>query len=371
MNAFADMANPWVERLPIYEPGRPIDEVARELGFDDPNDVFKLASNENALGPSPLAMAAMRDCLPEMHRYPDGGAFHLRRALASRLRVTPEQILPTNGSNEAIELIGHVFLQPGTGIVMADMAFIVYKLVAVGARAEVITVPMKDFTHDLDAMLAAIRPDTRVVFISNPNNPTGTMVSSEDIETFMANVPEHVVVCFDEAYVELLPPERQPDTLAYVRQGRRVIVLRTFSKAYGLAGLRIGYAVAPEPCAHLLNRVRQPFNVNAMALAAALAAIEDDDHVRRTRAMVADGMKRLSDAFDGLGLRHVPSVTNFALVRVGQGRKVFEALQREGVIVRPMDGYGLPEFVRVTVGTAEENDRLTTALKRMVAGEAS
>jgi len=362
MATFGDLANAGIESSPVYEPGKPIEEVARELGFDSATDIVKLASNENPLGPSPLAMAAMRDAATRMHLYPDGGAYYLKQAVAERLGLSAAHILPGNGSNELIELLAHVFLRRGVSVMAAEYAFIVYRLIAAASRAALVSVPMRDLTHDLDAMLAAIRDDVRLVFIANPNNPTGTMVDGEAIDAFMSAVPDGVVVCFDEAYVELLPPERQPDTLKYVREGRNAVVLRTFSKAYGLAGLRVGYAVAPPECIALLNRARQPFNVNAMAQAAALAALADEEHVKRTRSCVQEGMAYLETEFARLGLSYVPAVVNFVMVKVGDGRRTFERLQRRGVIVRPMDGYGLPDYVRATVGTMQENRRLVEAL---------
>ncbi len=366
MTAFETLAKPWIAGLGTYEPGRPIEEVARELGLADVSGIAKLASNENALGPSPRAMAVMRDAAGAMHLYPDGGAYYLKEALSRRLNVPPDHLIVGNGSNELLEFLGHVFLGPGTSIVMADRAFVVYRLVAAVEQAEVLSVPMHAFTHDLPAMAAAVRPDTRLVFIGNPNNPTGTVVSGDAIDAFMATVPDHAIVCFDEAYVELLEPARQPDTLRYVRRGRPVVVLRTFSKTYGLAGLRVGYAVAPPDCIRLLNRVRQPFNVNAMAQAAAVAALDDDEHVARTRALVRDGLAYFAQAFDRMGLPFVPSVANFVLVNVGRGREVFMALQREGIIVRPMDAYGLPDYIRVTTGLPEQNRRCLAALRKVL-----
>ncbi len=360
------IAHSWVSELGIYERGKPIEEVARELGFDSTDDISKLASNENALGPSPRAIRAMKRAAVEMHRYPDGSAHYLRQALAAKLGVTPDQVLPANGSNEIIEFIGHAFLGPGTEMIMADRSFAVYYLVAALCRAKAILVPMKNFTHDLDAMAAAITPRTRVVFISNPNNPTGTMVDGPAIERFMRAIPDHLVVCFDEAYIELLPPELQPDTLRYVREGRKVIILRTFSKTFGLAGLRIGYALASAEGIEILNRVRQPFNVNAMALAAARAALDDDAFVRKTRKMVRDGLAFFEDHLTCLGIPFVPSVVNFMLVEVGQGREVFLALQKEKVIVRPMDGYGLPGHVRITIGKRGENEHALRALAKVL-----
>lgn len=359
---------PWVRELAVYEPGRPIEEVAREFGFADPSALIKLASNENALGPSRKAIRAMRRAATEMHRYPDGGAYYLREALARRLDVTPANIAVGHGSNELIALLGHVFLEPGASIVMADRAFAVYRLVARLYQADVIEVPMRDFTHDLAAMRAAIRPDTRLVFIANPNNPTGTAVEPDELDEFLSALPDGVAAVVDEAYVELLPPRRQPNALRHVREGRDVFVLRTFSKTYGLAGLRIGYAVAPAEGVAAINRVRQPFNVNAMALAAALAALDDEAYVRRTRRLVAQGLRQLEAGFAALGLRWTPSCVNFVLVEVGNGRAVFEALERRGVIVRPMDAYGLPAHIRVTVGTPTENERLLQALEEVLKG---
>jgi len=360
-----ELAHPWVRKLATYEPGRPIEEVARELGFADAEEIIKLASNENALGPSPRAVAAMRRALPRMHLYPDGSAFFLRRALAHKLAVGLDQIMVGHGSNEIIALLGQAFLRPGTNIVMADRAFVVYRLVADAFRARTIAVPMRNFTHDLDAMLRAITPRTKLVFIANPNNPTGTMVDGAALDRFMRRVPEHAAVVLDEAYIELLPPDRQPDTIRYVREGRPVFVLRTFSKTYGLAGLRVGYAVAPAEGVALLNKVRQPFNVNAMALAAAEAALADEAYVARTRRLVANGLRTLEQACARLDLDYVPSVANFILIKTGRGREVCRALEREQVIVRPMDAYGLPDYIRVTVGRPAENAKFIRALEQV------
>lgn len=364
--SFKQLANAWVAELGVYEPGRPLEEVARELGFESVEEIIKLASNENALGPSPRAVKAMKKAATSMHFYPDGSAFYLRRALAERLGVEMDQLMIGHGSNEILELLAHVYLDRGTNIVMADRAFVVYRLVATASRAETIAVPMNNLTHDLDAMAAAITPATKLVFVSNPNNPTGTMVDGAAIDRFMAKIPGHVVVVLDEAYIELLPPAKQPDSLKYVREGRHVYVLRTFSKTYGLAGLRVGYAIAPREGIDLLHKVRQPFNVNAMGLVAAQAALDDGEYVERTRALVKDGLAYLSGAFAKMGLEYVPSVTNFILVKTGQGRAVFEALQRKKVIVRPMDPAGLPDYIRVTVGTMKENRIFIRALKEVL-----
>lgn len=363
MSAVTTAARPFVARLSTYQPGRPIEEVARELGFD-PSEVIKLASNENALGPSPRAIEAMQRCMSKMHLYPDGDTFYLRRALAQKLGIPESRLFFGHGSNEIIALLGHIYLEKGTNVVASKQAFVVYKLVAALYEADCIEVPMRNFTHDLDAMRAAITPQTRMVFVANPNNPTGTVVDNASLERFVASLPPHVVCVMDEAYVELLPPEQRPDSIGWVvKQGAPVFVLRTFSKAYGLAGLRIGYAIAPETGIALLHRVRQPFNVNAMAQAAALAALEDEDFVTRTRQMTLDGLAWLTGQFTRLGLTYVPSAANFILVKTGRGREVCAALQQRKVIVRPVDPYGLPEFIRVTVGTQAENEKFIAALE--------
>ncbi|NLB60692.1 MAG: histidinol-phosphate transaminase [Lentisphaerae bacterium] len=361
-----NVAHAWIMQLGRYEAGQPLEELARELGCASAAEIIKLASNENALGPSPRALRAMRRVAAQMHRYPDGNAYYLRRALAARLRVRAGQILIGNGSNEIIELVGQAFLGPGTEMIMAQQSFAVYHLVAALRRAKPVLVPMRDFRHDLAAMAAAITPRTRVIFIANPNNPTGTMVDGAAIARFMQRLPPHLVVCFDEAYMDLLPPRQQPATLEYARQGRRVFILRTFSKAYGLAGLRVGYAISALEGIALLNKVRQPFNVNAMALAAAEAALGDSAFLRRTRQMVREGLAFFEKNLPRLGLAYVPSVVNFMLVKVGAGRAVFQALQREKVIVRPMDGYGLPEYIRLTIGTRRENERCLRALAKVL-----
>ncbi len=361
------IAKPWLLNLGRYETGKPIEEVARELGFESADDIIKLASNENALGPSPMAIRAMKKSARKMHIYPDSGAFYLRKAIAEKLKVAPDQIMVANGSNEIIEFIGHVFLDRDSEAVMAERAFAIFRLITEMFQARPVVVPMRGFTHDLKAMLAAITPRTRVVFIANPNNPTGTMVDGREIDEFMDKVPPHVLVALDEAYIELLPPEKQPDTLRYVRAGRKIIILRTFSKTYGLAGLRVGYAVAPAEGIELMAGIRQPFNVNDMALKAAVAAIADDAFVARTREMVAEGLRFFEKNLKKIGVEYVPSVANFMLLKVGDGRRVFHELQKEKVIVRPMDGYSLPEYIRVTVGRHSENLRCLRALQRVLA----
>jgi len=365
------IAKQWVTNLGRYETGKPIEEVARELGFDSAEDIIKLASNENALGPSPLAVRAMKKAAPQMHRYPDSSAYYLRQALAEKLRVQPDQILIANGSNEIIEFIGHVFLDGKSEAVIADRAFAIFRLIIEMFEARPVIVPMRNFTHDLKAMRAAITPRTKVVFIANPNNPTGTMVKADELHAFMNSVPPHVIVALDEAYIELLSPEMQPDTLRYAREGRKIIILRTFSKTYGLAGLRIGYAVAPAEGIELMAGVRQPFNVNDMALKAAIAAIKDDAFVARTREMVGKGLRFFETNFNRLGLEYIPSAANFMLLKVGNGRRVFQELQKEQVIVRPMDGYNLPEYIRITIGKHAENKCLLKALQQVLPRQVS
>lgn len=353
-----------ISDLRVYEPGKPIEEVARELGFDDIASIIKVASNENELGPSPMAVEAMREAVSEMHRYPDGGTFYLRRKLAGKIGVDPGQILFGCGSNELIVFLGHVFLGQGTNLVMGAEAFAVYFLVAAMYQAGCVRVPMPEHVHNLDAMLDAITPETRLVAVCNPNNPTGTMVSPAALDAFIEKLPEHVVAIIDEAYFEVMPDELKPDVLKHIRKGREnVILLRTFSKAYGLAGLRIGYAVGHPCLIGLLNKVRQPFNVNSMAQAAAMAALDDVTHLVETKEMVAQGLKFFARELSVLGIETTPSGANFILVKTGSGREVFEELQRRKVIVRPMDPYGLPEHIRITIGTPEQNQTILEELK--------
>jgi len=347
------LANPQLRDLICYEPGKPVEDVARELGLD-PAGIVKLASNENPLGPSPKALAAMRDALERVHFYPDGGGFHLREAIAAQFGFQRENVILGNGSNEVIEFIGHAFLRPGDEVITARHAFAVYALMAQLFDARVIEVPDPAFRHDLDAMAAAITPRTREIFITNPNNPTGAMVSQEEIDRFMERVPDHVVVVFDEAYYEFL--DDPPDTLKYIREGREnVVVLRTFSKIQGLAGLRIGYGLGAKNIVNILQKTRQPFNANAIAQAGAIAGLLDLDHQRKTRDLTREGRAYLEAQFAGMGLEYVPSFANFVLVKVGDGNQVFKALMAKGVIVRAMASYQLPEWIRVSVGTMPQN----------------
>jgi len=361
-------AKEWISDLRVYEPGKPIEEVARELGFDDIAEIVKVASNENELGPSPMAIEAMQEAIPEMHRYPDGGAFYLKRKLAGMLDVAPENLLFGCGSNELIVFLCHVFLGQGTNLIMGAEAFAVYFLATAMYQGAVVRVPMPEHVHDLDAMLAAITPETRLLAICNPNNPTGTTVSPEAIDAFIEKLPDHVVAILDEAYFEIMPEEMKPDVLKHIRAGKEnVIILRTFSKAYGLAGLRIGYAIGHPDLIALLNKVRQPFNVNAMSQAAAMAALDDVTHIVETREMVSQGMKFFARELPKLGVEVVPSGANFIMVKTGNGREVFQELQKRKVIVRPMDPYGLPDHIRITIGTPEQNQVMLDALKEVLA----
>lgn len=357
----------FISDLRVYEPGKPIEEVARELGFDDLAEIVKVASNENELGPSPMAIEAMQEAIPEMHRYPDGGAFYLKKKLAAKLSVDPEQLLFGCGSNELIVFLCHVFMERGKNLIMGTEAFAVYFLANALYQGETIRVPMPDHVHDLDAMLDAITPDTRLVAICNPNNPTGTMVTPEAIDAFVEKLPDHVVAIFDEAYFEVMPDDMKPDVLKHIRAGKEnIIVLRTFSKGYGLAGLRLGYAVGHSELISLLNKVRQPFNANSMAQAAAMAALDDVTHIVETREMIFQGLEFFERKLPKLGVEVVPSGANFVLVKTGNGREVFRELQKRKVIVRPMDPYGLPDHIRITIGTPEQNQTTLEALKEVL-----
>jgi histidinol-phosphate aminotransferase len=360
-----NLANSQLRDLVSYEPGKPVEDVARELGIATA-DIIKLASNENPLGPSPKALVAMHEAVERAHFYPDGGGFYLREAIAEQFGFQRENVILGNGSNEIIEFIGHAFLRPGDEVITARHAFAVYALMAKLFDARVIEVPDPGFCHDLDAMAAAITPRTREIFITNPNNPTGTMVSQEEIDRFMDIVPDHVVVVFDEAYYEFV--DNPPDTLKYVRAGREnVVVLRTFSKIQGLAGLRIGYGLGSKNIVSVLQKTRQPFNANSIAQAGAIAGLLDLEHQRKTRELTHEGRAYLEEQFAALGLEYVPSYANFVLVKVGDGNAIFKALMAKGIIVRAMASYQLPEWIRVTVGTEPQNQRFIAELREVLA----
>ena len=355
-----------LNEIPVYQPGRPIEEVARELGLPAAS-IIKLASNENPLGPSPLAVAAMQRAIAQLHLYPDGNAFHLKQALAKKLGVQTANLILGNGSNEIIEFVGHAYMAPGVDVVVSQYCFAVYPLVTKLFGANLVSVPAKDYAHDLPAMLKAITPGTRVVFVANPNNPTGTLASKDELRRLVEAIPANVLLALDEAYIEFL--DDPADFVAEIRDGRRpnVLLMRTFSKIFGLAGLRLGYGIAHPDLISAFEKIRQPFNINAIAQAGALAALDDDNHTRRTHENNSAGLRFFEAACRDLKLEIIPSAANFFLVKVGAGQKVFEALQREGVITRPMGGYQLPEFIRISIGTPAENERCLAALKRVLA----
>jgi histidinol-phosphate aminotransferase len=357
---FQELAKPSVLTQPVYEPGKPIEYVARELGLD-PATIIKLASNENPWGPSPRAVEAAKRALEQGELYPDGGCFYLRQKLAAKWKLGADQFIVGNGSNEIIELLGHVFVGAGDEVVMGAPAFVVYKLVTLLFGAKAIEVPLVNWKHDLTKIAAAITPKTKLVYVCTPNNPTGTANSEAELVAFVRGLPDHVVAVIDEAYAEFV--ERAPDMRPLIAEGRKIVCLRTFSKIYGLASLRIGYGYASAELCALLNRVRQPFNVNAIAQAAALAALDDAAFAEKTARENRAGLAQIEAGCRALGLEFVPSVANFMMVKVGDGLRVFDALQRKGVIVRPVKSYGLPEWVRVTIGTHEQNARLLAELK--------
>ncbi len=363
-NSLLNIANSFVCDLVAYEPGKPIEETARELGLD-PASIIKLASNENPLGPSPKAQQAIREAIPHAHIYPDGGGYKLRSAIAEKLELSIDNIVLGNGSNEIIELLCHTFLNPSAELIAAKHAFVVYKLMATLFGANYIEVDDPDFIHDLPAMSSAITENTRLIFIANPNNPTGTQVTQAAIDTFVGSLPPHVIAVFDEAYYEFL--ETPPDVLKHVRAGKNVIVLRTCSKIHGLAALRIGYGIAPKQLTKLLQKARQPFNTNALAQVGALAALDDLEHIEKTKAINREGLTFYENAFTDRGLSFVPSVANFILVNVKDGSFVYQEMLKRGVIVRAMAGYKLPDWIRISIGTAAENERALEILDEVIA----
>lgn len=358
--------NPALKDLQVYQPGKPIEEVARELNLRADN-IIKLASNENPLGPSPASVAAMRKVLDGINLYPDGSSYYLKEKLAAKLRIEPENLILGNGSNEIIEFVGHALMGPGVDVVVSQYCFLVYPLVTRIFRANLVTVPAKNFGHDLDAILSAITPATRVVFIANPNNPTGTAVAPDKLARFISAVPSNVLLVIDEAYIEFL--DKPFDSIGSLKEHSlpNLLLMRTFSKIFGLAGLRIGYGIGGAELVAALEKVRQPFNINAIAQAGALAALEDEVHVGNTRANNAAGLRFFSRAFEEMRLEYVPSAANFILVRVGDGQRVFDALQKDGIIVRPMGAYQLGEWIRITVGTPVQNERCLQALRQILA----
>jgi histidinol-phosphate aminotransferase len=356
----------YVSAIAPYQPGKPISEVARELGMDEAS-IIKLASNENPLGLPESAKAAMAREMSELGRYPDGNGFALKQTVSQRFGVPMEWITLGNGSNDILELVARSLLAPGDEAMYSQHSFAVYALATQAVGAKALVVPARELGHDLHAMAAAITPQTRLVFVANPNNPTGTFVSAPEVEAFLKRVPEHVAVVLDEAYNEYLPPELRFDSMQWVRAFPNLIVSRTLSKAYGLAGLRVGFSVSQPPITDLLNRVRQPFNVNTLAQAAAVAAITDDAFLERSYALNRSELSKMQAAFERMRLAYVPSYGNFVLVKVGNddqaGMRVFQSLLKQGVIVRPVNNYGLPQWLRISVGLPEENDRFLKALE--------
>jgi histidinol-phosphate aminotransferase len=360
----------YVRAIAPYQAGKPIAEVAREFGLDEAA-IVKLASNENPFGVPESSKQAMAAAMADLGRYPDANGFELKAALATRYNVPADWITLGNGSNDILEIAAHAFVQKGQSVLYAQYSFAVYALATQGVGARAIVVPAKDYGHDLDAMAAAIEPDTRLVFLANPNNPTGTFIGAAEIEAFLAKVPANVLVVLDEAYNEFLAPELQFESADWVRKYPNLLVSRTFSKAYGLAGLRVGFGIAQAAVTDLMNRIRQPFNVNSLAQAAAIAALNDKDFLDKGARNNAAGYAQFTEAFDELGLQYVPSFGNFVLVRVGDddgaGARVNLALLRQGVIVRPVGNYGLPQWLRISIGLPQENAVFLAALKKALA----
>jgi histidinol-phosphate aminotransferase len=356
-----DLAPGYVRAIAPYQPGKPISELAREMGLNEA-DIVKLASNENPLGPSPAALAAIHASLPELARYPDGNGFALKAALAKRYGVTPEQIVLGNGSNDVLEFAARALLTPGTSAIFSQHAFAVYPLVVQAMGARSIEVPAQDFGNDAQALLAAIEDDTRILFIANPNNPTGTLLLPDALLALIEQIPPHVLVVLDEAYYEYLAPEVAAESVSWLSRFPNLLIARTFSKAYGLAGLRVGFALAHSEVAGLLNRVRQPFNVSSLAQAAAVAALGDKTHLQRSIALNTAGMQQICAGLQRLGLTFIPSFGNFLSFRIGNATAMYQRLLKRGVIVRPLANYGMPEYLRVSIGLAAENDKFLSAL---------
>jgi histidinol-phosphate aminotransferase len=358
----------YVRRIAPYVPGKPVEELAREYGLAE-KDIVKLASNENPRGPSPRVREAIADAAAGVARYPDGNGFALKTALASRFGVERDQVVLGNGSNDILELATQAFLRPGDEAVYSQHAFAVYPLATQARGATGVAIPARDLGHDLDAMRDAITPRTRIVFVANPNNPTGTWLAPAAMKSFVAAVPEDVLIVLDEAYNEYLPATHRSDTASWIADHANLVISRTFSKAYGLAGLRVGYGLMNIAVADMLNRVRQPFNVNSVAQAAALAALADTAYMEESARLNFAGLEQLMRGLDALGIGYVPSHGNFLLVRIGAAAKVYDSLLRKGVIVRPVANYGLPEYLRVTVGLEEENRRFLSALRQAVGNQ--
>lgn len=364
--SFNSYINPGIDQIAPYQPGKPVETLERELGI---KNSVKLASNENPLGPSPRVMKALPDLLGDLARYPDGGCFLLKKALSDRFEIDPRAITVGNGSNDVLELLARVFLRPGLNAVVSEHAFVVYGLVTLAQGAEVREVPASDYGQDLEATLARIDSNTRLVFIANPNNPTGTWVRRSVLETFLDAVPSSVIVVLDEAYFEYVDDPDYPDGLELMQRYSNLVVTRTFSKAYGLAGLRLGWSATPLEMADVMNRIRQPFNVNSLAMAAGLIALEDQTHVQAGIETNRAGLIQMQKGITALGLSAIPSVGNFLTVQFQQdSTAIYEAMLRQGVILRPVGVYGLPQHLRISIGTAAENERCLETLSRVLQG---
>lgn len=363
----ASLALPGIRSLQPYQAGKPIEEVERELGIQN---IVKLASNENPLGVSDKVRAALADKIAGLARYPDANGFYLKSAIAEKFNLKTSQITLGNGSNDVLELLARTFVTNQHEVIFSQHAFVVYPLVTKAIGATPVAVPAKDYGHDLSAMLAAINAKTRMIFVANPNNPTGTFLSKEALERFIAAVPQHVLVVLDEAYYEYVPSNERAPSMQWIAQYPNLVVSRTFSKAYGLAGLRAGYAVSHPAVADLMNRIRQPFNMNELALTAALAALADDEFLARSVQVNAEGMAQLTTFCDAKGLNYIPSYGNFVTIEVGpNAAELYQQLLQKGVIVRPVAGYELPNHLRVSIGTAEENDAFCRAFSTILNGE--
>lgn len=356
-----------IQKIAPYQGGKPITELAREMNLNV-EDIVKLASNENPLGISPKADYAIQEAILDIARYPDGNSFALREAVSNKFNVAPEQIVFGNGSNDILELVARAYLSSGSEVIYSQHAFAVYPLVTQAMGAKGVVVPAKDFGHDLAAMLAAVTDKTSLIFIANPNNPTGTLLAKDALYAFLQQVPKHVLVVLDEAYDEYLPAEHKSQAIGWLKEFENLVISRTFSKAYGLAGLRIGFGLCHAQVADMMNRVRQPFNVNSIAQAAAVASLADEDFVERSYALNQAGMAQLKQGFDQLSLTYIPSYANFISVKVGDAATINQKLLQKGVIVRPVANYEMPEYLRVSIGLFSENAKFLEALTAIIKG---
>jgi len=365
VNSPCDLAPSYISSIAPYQPGKPISELAREMGLEE-GSIVKLASNENPLGISPKAHEAIQAALEDVSRYPDGNSFALRDAVCRKFDLSPNQLVFGNGSNDILELAARAFLVAGSEAIYSQHAFAVYPLVTQAVGAKGVTTPAKDFGHDLEAMLAAITSQTRMIFLANPNNPTGTLLDKNALKDFLQQVPSRILVVLDEAYDEYLPEAHKSESVKWLADFDNLVISRTFSKAYGLAGLRIGYGMANAAISDIMNRVRQPFNVNSIAQAAAVASLQDEAFVSRSYALNQAGMKQMTQTFARLGLEYIPSYGNFVSFRVNNAGSVYQRLLRKGVIIRPIANYGMPDYLRVSIGLFDENARFLQVLEEIL-----